>query len=248
VSINVTVLGSSGVYATEARACAGYLVELGETKLWMDAGAGTWRNLVAAIDYSQIDGVLLSHRHPDHTTDVYQAHHARVWGQSEPLERIPLWAPGETVERLTAFYDDCEEAFDLHVVTAGAAIEIGDSRVSFYEMAHPPETLGMRIEREGAVLAYSADSGPDADFDGLAGDAGVFLCEATLQDSDRLWNGHLQASQAGKIASSAGVGHLILTHLPPGRNHEVSLTQAQATAGELAVELATDGMKLEVGS
>jgi ribonuclease BN (tRNA processing enzyme) len=248
VSIKVTVLGSSGVFATRDRACAGYLVDLGDAKIWMDAGAGTWRNLITQMDYTQLDGVLLSHRHPDHTSDVYQAYHARIWGQSEPLDPIPLWAPGETIEAVADFYGDSEEAFNMHVVTTDAAIEIGDSRVSFFEMAHPPETLGMRIERNGAVFAFSADTGPEADFDGLAGGADLFMCEATLQDVDRPWEGHLQASQAGKIASSVGVDHLVLTHLPPGRDHELSLAEAQTTAGEMRVELAADGMRLELGT
>jgi ribonuclease BN (tRNA processing enzyme) len=247
MSLAVTVLGSSGVYATRERACAGYLVELGETTIWVDAGAGSWRNLLQHIDYTSIDGILISHRHPDHTTDVFQAYHARFWGQSEPLEPIPLWAPSETIDGLVAFYKDSKESFDMHVVTAGGAIEIGDARVSFYEMAHPPETLGMRIEREGSVFAYSADTGPDADFEGLAGDADLFVCEATLQDSDHPWEGHLQSSQAGKIAASVGVRRLLLTHLPPSRDLDLSLEQARATAGDLDVALAADGMKLRVG-
>jgi ribonuclease BN (tRNA processing enzyme) len=82
VKIKVTVLGSSGVFATRDRACAGYLVDLGDAKIWMDAGAGTWRNLITQMDYTQLDGVLLSHRHPDHTSDVYQAYHARYSRQS----------------------------------------------------------------------------------------------------------------------------------------------------------------------
>ena len=247
MSLSVTVLGSSGVYATKERACAGYLVELGETTIWLDAGAGTWRNLLQHVDYTKIDGILISHRHPDHTTDVFQAYHARFWGQSEPLEPIPLWAPSETIDGLTAFYEDSKESFDMHVVTAGNAIEIGDARVSFYEMAHPPETLGMRIERNGAVFSYSADTGPDADFQGLAGSADLFLCEATLQNSDHPWEGHLQASQAGKISASVGVRRLVLTHLPPNRDLDLSLAEARATAGLLDVSLATDGDTYEVG-
>jgi ribonuclease BN (tRNA processing enzyme) len=246
VSLAVTVLGSQGVYATPERACSGYLVELGDTTIWLDCGAGSWRNLLQHVDYNALDGILISHRHPDHTTDVYQAYHARFWGQSEPLDRIPLWAPGETIDRLHDFYSECEESFDMHVVTAGGAIEIGDARVSFFEMAHPPETLGARIERNGAVFAYSADSGPDADFHGLAGDAAVFVCEATLQDLDKPWEGHLQASQAGKIAAAVGCERTVLTHLPPGRSLELSLQEARTTGGDIDISLAYDGMRLEV--
>jgi ribonuclease BN (tRNA processing enzyme) len=245
MSISVTVLGSSGMFQTKERSCSGYLLELGETHIWMDAGAGSWRNLINHLDYENLDGVLLSHRHPDHTTDVYQAAHARYFGRREPLGPIPLWAPQETITQVHAFYDT-EGAFDMHVVAAGAALEIGDARVYFFKMAHPPETLGIRVEREGAVLSYSADTGLEADFAGLAGDAGLFICEATLQDVDSPWEGHLQASQAGKLAESVGARKLLLTHLPPNRDHRHSLAEATGTAGDVMVELAKDGLRLEV--
>jgi len=246
VSLRVTVLGSSGIYATAGRACAGYLVEFGEQKLWLDAGAGSWRNLLNHTDYRSLTGVILSHRHPDHVTDVFQAYHARYWGDPGHLSPIPLWAPAETIERIYGFYSDTAEAFDLHEVAADGAIEIEDARLTFTRMAHPPETLGVRFERDGAVFAYSADTGEEADFDRLAHDAGFFLCEATLQESDPVWEGHLRASRAGELAAKVGARKLVLTHLPPGRDLERSLKEAQATSGDMEVVLAFDGMTLEV--
>ena len=77
MTMSLTVLGSSGMYATPERACSGYLVEIDDQTLWLDAGAGTWRNLMRHTDFRDLSGVLLSHRHPDHTTDVFQADHAR---------------------------------------------------------------------------------------------------------------------------------------------------------------------------
>ena len=62
----VTVLGSSGMFPTSERACAGYLVEIGDKKIWLDAGSGSWRNLVKTCSYAELDGVILTHRHPDH--------------------------------------------------------------------------------------------------------------------------------------------------------------------------------------
>ncbi|HZA39964.1 MAG TPA: MBL fold metallo-hydrolase [Actinomycetota bacterium] len=248
MSLRVTVLGSSGVYATVDRACSGYLVEFGGTKLWVDAGAGSWRNLMQHTDYQSLTGIFISHRHPDHVTDVFQAYHARYWGEPGRLPPIPLWAPAETIERIYSFYGDSTEAFDLHEVDAESAVEIEDARLTFTEMAHPPQTLGVRIERDGAVMAYSADTGDAADFDRLARDADYFLCEATLQDSDPLWEGHLRAAQAGQLAAKVNVRRLVLTHLPPGRDLDLSLSEAQANAGDVDAMLAHDGMRIEVGA
>ena len=242
----VTVLGSSGLYATRTRACSGYLLHLGDSCIWMDAGTGSWRNLLEHVDFKELDGIFLSHRHPDHTTDVYQAYHARFYGQPEPLAPIPLWAPEETIDRVAAFYRDCGEAFVMHALTPESALEINDARLTFFQMAHPPETLGVRVEHDGGVLAYSADTGPDADFEGLAGGASVFICEATLQNVDPVWSGHLRASQAAEIAARVGVDKLVLTHLPPLRDHARSLAEAETVGGDVVVSLAADGLLLEV--
>lgn len=248
MSLSITVLGSSGMYATPERACSGYLLEIGDSKLWLDAGAGTWQNLLRHVDYDALDGVLLTHRHPDHTTDLFQAYHARGLPTSrpEPSSIIPLWAPQETVDRITSFAGDMKEAFELRVIAAGGSILFAGATLSFVEMAHPAETVGVRIEHEGSVLSYSADTGPAADFETLAAGAGVLLCEATLQDFDGGWEGHLSATQAGAIASRLGVERLLLTHLPPDRDYGLSLAEAQRSCGDVQVQLAADGLRLEV--
>jgi ribonuclease BN (tRNA processing enzyme) len=246
VSLSVTVLGSSGRFQTLERACAAYLLQIDESNIWLDAGGGTWLNLQRSIAYADLDGVVLTHGHPDHTIDVLQAYHARRYGQAEPLERIPLWAPQETLDRLSGFAKGIDDAFDLKAITGPVTLTIAGARVTFVEMAHPEPTLGVRVAHGGRVLAFSSDTGPAADFDALAGGADLFLCEATLQDSDPLWEGHLSASQAGAIAARVGVKKLVLTHLPNGRDLDVSLREARAAAPGVAIELAADGSRTEL--
>jgi ribonuclease BN (tRNA processing enzyme) len=246
VTTKVTVLGTSARFATPARACSGYLVELDGHRLWLDAGAGTWRNLLRHCAYEDVEGVIVTHRHPDHSTDVFQLEHARLYGPRGELPRIPLWAPAETHEALAGFKELA--AFDARVVEGGDAITFAGATIRFVSMAHPPETVGVRVEGAGAVVAYSADSGEEADFAALAGDADLFLCEASNQDSDEIWEGHLRASQAGRIATGLGVRRLVLTHLPVERDLGLSLAEAQRVADGLTVQLAADGDSYEVGS
>lgn len=248
MTLEVTVLGSSGMYATRERACAGYLLDAGGKKVLLDCGAGVWRNLLDHSDQRGIDAVILSHRHPDHVSDLFMLLHARLYGQAEPLPEIPLWAPAETLERLTAFSKELDQGFRLASISPGDRLSVGEAAFSFFPMAHPPDTLGVRVESDGAVLAYSSDTGPTADLEALAAGAHVFLCEATLQDSDESWEGHMSATQAGAAAARAGASKVVLTHLPPGRDAGLSLTEAHKTSGEAQVQLAADGLKLEVKS
>ena len=247
MSLAVTILGSSGMFQTLDRACSGYLLQFDGNNIWLDAGSGTWRNLLSTIDYADLSGVLLTHGHPDHTTDVLQAYHARQYGQQEALPRLPLWAPQETIDRLSAFSKGLEDAFELRPVGVEDEVVIGGATFSFTEMAHPVQTLGVRVSYEGKVVAFSSDTGADADFTRLAGDADVFVCEATSQDADEVWEGHLQASETGRIARELGVKRLVLTHLRPGSDDEVTLAEARGAAGDVQVELAQDGSRLEIG-
>lgn len=71
--LSVMVLGSGGPVATAAgRASASYLVFIdGEPKILMDAGGGAYQRLAASgTDIKNLDIVLLSHLHIDHTGDL----------------------------------------------------------------------------------------------------------------------------------------------------------------------------------
>ncbi|MDQ3953322.1 MAG: MBL fold metallo-hydrolase [Actinomycetota bacterium] len=246
MTTKLTILGSSARFATRERACSGYLLDVDGHRLWLDAGAGTWENLLGHCAYQDVEGVIITHRHPDHATDVFQMEHARLYGPRGELPPIPLWAPGETLDALAGFKELA--AFVPHRIAGGEAIEFAGATIRFVSMAHPPETVGVRVETAGGVLAYSADSGEEADFAALAGAADLFVCEASNQDSDEIWEGHLRASQAGRIATDVGARRLVLTHLPVERDLGLSLAEAQRVAGGLAVELAADGDVHEVGS
>lgn len=236
------------MWATPERACAGYLLDLDGSKVLLDCGAGVWRNLQAHVDPTSIQGVILSHRHPDHVSDVFQIFHSRLYGGEAPLPEIPLWAPAETLERLTAFSKELDQAFHLSSISAGDNISIDGAELTFFPMAHPPDTVGVRIQIDGAVFAYSSDTGPTGDLDALAQGADVFVCEATLQDSDDPWEGHMRASQAGEAGARAGARKIVLTHLPPGRDAGLSLAEAHKASGEADVQLAADGLNLEVNA
>jgi ribonuclease BN (tRNA processing enzyme) len=246
MSLVVTVLGTSARFQTLERACSSYLVEIDGEHFWLDAGGGTWLNLQRSIRYQDIDGVLLTHAHPDHTIDVFQAYHARQYGQTDPLPPIPLWAPQETLDRLVHFSSGLCDAFDLRPVGDGDKLSIGESQWILTKMAHPAATIGIRIEYGEKVVAFSSDTGEGADFESLAGGADIFFCEASSQDTDEEWDGHLRASQAAVIATRIGVKRMLLTHLPPDRDLSISVAEAKREAPGLDIDLAEDGMRLEL--
>ncbi len=72
-SLSVMVLGSGGPIATaEGRASAGYMIFTdGKPRILMDAGGGTYQRLAqSGMNIKDLDIVLLTHMHADHTGDL----------------------------------------------------------------------------------------------------------------------------------------------------------------------------------
>ena len=112
----------------------------------------------------------------------------------------------------------------------------------------PDEPYPVTLDNEAgrSVFAYTGDTGPcDAAVD-LARDADVLLAEATYQDASDIMPFHLSATQAGELAKAANAKHLILTHLTPGLDPEVSRREA-AVAFDGTLEVAAEGMHVEIG-
>jgi len=206
--LSVTVLGCSGSYAGPGGACSGYLLDDGDTRVWVDAGSGTLANLQRHLDVADVDALVLSHEHPDHWSDVEGWRIIRQYR----LRRtgFPVYAPAG-VRRRT--YEPTSPALAWHDVAGGDTMSVGTMDFTFSRTDHEPETLGMRVDAGGRSFGYSADTGPGWSLEALGPGLHLALCEATVPLEEEGTLKHLSARQAGASAAAAGVGRLVLTHL-----------------------------------
>src|SRR5205085_2795288 len=110
-------------------------------------------------------------------------------------------------------------------------------------MAHPVPTLGMRIEADGASLAYSADTGPSQEMVRLAHGSDLLLTEATwlVRPKTAPMELHLTAAEAGEHGRRAEVGKLMLTHIWPALDAHDVAEEADRTFADGPVEVAEPG-------
>jgi ribonuclease BN (tRNA processing enzyme) len=242
VGLTVTVLGCDASYPSPGGACSGYLVESGRTRLWLDAGTGTMSKLQTLTDVDGIDGIVLTHAHPDHWTDVLVYHHLVKYYRKR--DRVPVWSPARVRELVEAVNGDVSP-LDWSVVDATSRVTCGDLSVSFSQTDHGPETLAVRIDGGGVSVAYSADTGPAWSMSSLGPGIGLALVEATLDAEHEGVVQHLSGRQAGIMAEEAGVRALVLTHIDPDVASEAQLEAAKATFRG-PVSLATVGARYEV--
>ena len=243
--MRLTYLGTSGSYSAPGRPGAGLLIEQAGTRVWCDAGPGTFDALERTLDLDLLSAIVVSHQHADHCSDLLAAYQS--FAHRPPgLRGIPLYAPAAVAERVLAFLgkEDFRGVFDFRPVTDGDTIVIGDIEVAFAVADHPVPTVASRWTDGARVLAYSADTGPGGEWDRVAADAHLFVCEATFQEGSALPH-HLSAAQAGSIARERGARVLALTHIPPHLDASVSVGEAEATFGR-PVGLAVPGVRTKV--
>jgi len=229
MGMSVTVLGCAGSYAGPGNACSGYLVEADGFRLWMDAGAGTLANLLGHITLADIDAVAISHSHPDHWLDLPTARNALKY--FEHRQGIPLFSTGEVLALADGLGhgEGMAPTFAPKAVADRDVVEVGPLRITFSRTDHPVETLAMRVDGGGRSLAYSADTAAGWSVEALGEGIDTFLCEVSLLPEHRGLAPHVTGAEAGTMATAAGVGRLLVTHLPPGGTEEPRLTDVATT-------------------
>jgi ribonuclease BN (tRNA processing enzyme) len=212
--LTVTVLGCSGTYAGPGGACSGYLVRSPEATIVVDLGAGSLANLQRHVDLADLDAVVLTHEHPDHWLDLPLLRNALHYMLD--LGDLAVYGTAGTRSLAGELIEHLEPTLVWHIVDRHSVIEVGDLRVRFSRTDHPVETLAVRVDGAGRSLLYSADTGPAWRGDGVAGDVGTFLCEASFTPEAEGLHQHLSARQAAELAGDVGAERLVLTHVPPG--------------------------------
>jgi ribonuclease BN (tRNA processing enzyme) len=236
--LTVTVLGCSGSYAGPGSPPSSYLVRSASTTVLMDAGPGSLVNLQRHVALADLDAVVISHSHHDHWLDLMGLRIAFRYFFELPGPRVVTTA--EVAERADTLAGDEGTGFIWDIARDGATRTVGDLAFRFSQTDHPVETLAMRIDHDGRSLAYSADTGPGWGIGALGPEIDVALIEASLEVEHEGGFPHLSGRQAGAMARQAGVGRLVVTHIPPTADPHRHLFDAEAAFGQPAVLAAID--------
>lgn len=232
--MRLTVLGSSASYPDAGRACAGHLVQAGDTAVLLDCGNGVLSNLGKLLDPTQLGAVFVSHGHIDHFADVYALQSALRYAPSGPMPPLPLYLPGGLFPQMQAALGDhgaaeLAAAFEVHALRAGETVAVGALRVTPRPVDHVGDAFAFVVEADGRRLCYTSDTRLGEPVRAAATGADLLLAEATLppQYADRA--PHMTPAQAATLARDAGARTLVMTHLWPS----VDRRQAEVTARDI---------------
>jgi ribonuclease BN (tRNA processing enzyme) len=246
--MRLTVLGSSGGYPVPGAACSGYLLEEDDTRIWIDAGSGTFPRLLEHCRPDELTAVLISHLHADHWTDLVLGIHALRFA-FERETPLPVYGPAGWVETMGVVAEWAREeqpAFEAREVKEGETIHVGPLKILPVPVEHTADldTYGFRIMNGSCSAAYSADSGPCQALIDLARDVDLFVCEAGAPGDEEM-HMHLNGRQAGEFAARAGARRLLITHLSPNADAGETAVRARAAFGG-PIYVAADGLSVDI--
>ncbi|RLQ97274.1 MBL fold metallo-hydrolase [Falsibacillus albus] len=244
--MKLTVIGQWGGYPKQNEASSGYLLSHNGFHMLLDCGSAVLSQLQNYLVPEELDAVILSHYHPDHTADIGVLQHAlliqKFLGKTHGT--LPIYAHNEDLQGF--------DMLNYKDITKGCAynpegtLNVGPFSIRFLKTKHPVPCYAMRMEVDGKSLVYTADSAFLEEFVPFAEGADVLLCECNFYgDMDGSGAGHMTSLDAGRLAKESGSSRLILTHLP----HFGDITQLSKEAGSIykgPVQLAEKGLILEV--
>ncbi len=246
--MRLRVLGGCGAWPAAGQACSGYLVESAGFRLLIDPGYATLPRLLRLVDANLVDGVLVSHGHPDHCADLHPLLRARALSDNPPPP-LAIHTLPNAVDRVLALDRPgvLEDAYALHEFTAGDRFEIGPFRIETWPLPHFVANAGIRLSSGDQTLAYTGDTGPSPSLEVLAHGADLYLAEATFAEQVPADSAPYLSSaiQAAQVAAGASVGHLMLTHLWPGTNRRAA-EQAARRAYEGTITVAQWGINVDL--
>lgn len=254
-TLRLRVVGSSPSVQRPGRACSCYLLRSRDAAVLLDLGSGALGNLHTAIDYPELDAVVVSHMHADHFLDVIPLRYGLKYGPLLRDSRMPLWLPpgGSAMLRTIASAfaregpsDFLDEVFVVNEYDPAIPLEINDVKLTFRRTRHYVETYAIRADCGKASVVYSADTAPCDEVVEHARNCSLFLCESTLglgnEDGER---GHLTAEEAGQLAARAEARRLILTHYSATYAPD-ELVEAAQSSFKGRVSIADDGVELSL--
>lgn len=235
------VLGSGGPELDDTRASSGYVIwQDGKARILIDLGSGSaLRFEQSGASVNDLDVILLSHLHADHSSDLPALVKASFF--TDRKRDLPVYGPtgNHLMPALTIFvqrlfgpdgafrylsdYLDGRESYRLlpHDVEASiksrqvikTSLPYGLTAVSVHH--GPVPALAWRVEIAGRSMVFSGDmNNRNAVLARLAKQADILVAHHAIPEitSGVARNLHMPPSVIGEIASKAKVKQLLLSH------------------------------------
>jgi len=277
-ALEVVVLGSGGPRPF-GRGGSSYIVLLdGTPRILVDAGPGAFLRIGELdLDLENVDTVLLTHLHIDHSGDLTAFFNARALSADGPIVYRIFGPDGSGQFPKTSRFVDllvgnggafayqttfgADELFKVHDLAIGLDSPrskiVDENGLIVEEIAtHHGNcpSVAYRISYKGAVVVFSGDMDASAlpNLVQLAKNADSLIFNCAVLDPpgspSQLYDLHTPPKKIGEAARDSGVKSLLLSHLAPDvESHEDAVRKSIRAAYAGPIAFASDKLRVPVG-
>jgi ribonuclease BN (tRNA processing enzyme) len=244
--MKLKILGTGTATPSLQRGSSSYLLSTTWGSILVDIGPSVVRRL---LEYGQttddIDMIVLTHFHPDHTVDLATFLFASNYG--DVTRKKPLILLGG--RGLKGFYKNLVHlyrwlspiGYDLILKSLPAGEwSLGEVSITTSKSNHNPESIALRIEegKSGAKsIVFTGDTGFSKRLVALTAHADLMVSECSFPE--RKVRGHLNLAALQRIVKEAKPRQVILSHLYPDWETFGGVLQTPLLLG-------IDGLEVEV--
>jgi len=240
--MKLLVLGTGTAIPRIERGSSAYLVTARGANVLVDVGPAVVRRLLEkGYEVDDVDVIILTHFHVDHTADLSTFFFACNYGRVPRVKPLTVIG-GKGIARfyrgLRAVYPwVAPKTYDLTVQRlVNDSLKIGGLTVTTVPVNHNPESIAVRLDEKRSVT-FSGDSDISSNLIRLADGTDTLVAECAFPE--RKVKGHLNLAALDGIVRKTGPKRVILTHLYPDWDDWPGVLHAPYLLGE-------DGMEMEV--
>jgi ribonuclease BN (tRNA processing enzyme) len=216
--MKLTILGTGTSTPSLKRGSPSYLLTTRKQKILVDIGPAVVRRLLeCGYSVSDIDVIVVTHFHVDHTADLSTFLFACNYGEEARTRPLTIiGGPG-----IRGFYSGLKKiyrwivpkSYELSIISMKRGmLQLDDITVEAYPVKHNRESIGVRIS-EKKTVAFTGDAAYSKDLVKLAAGADLLVAECSFPF--RTVKGHLNLDALDSVVREAKPKRVILTHLDP---------------------------------
>lgn len=226
--MKLTILGYYGGFPTDGVGTTGYLLQSEGFNLLLDAGSGTLLELEKHLDPLQLDAVLLTHYHHDHTADVGVLQYLWQLKQgSKKQDILPIY--GHFQDPLNFGALSWPDSTIGKAYSTDTELNLGPFKITFCKTVHPVPAFAVRIQEKstGKIFSFTSDT---TYFDGLVNfvkDSDLLITDTNFLSDKEGTRWHLTTKETAQLFDDSKSRKLIISHLPTQINLEKLLDETK---------------------
>ncbi|KPL04251.1 MAG: hypothetical protein AMJ90_01315 [candidate division Zixibacteria bacterium SM23_73_2] len=252
----IKFLGTAGarfVVTKQIRSSGGIWITLNDTNVLVDPGPGTLVKCASSkpkLDPLTLDGIILTHKHLDHSSDINVMIEAMTEGGFK--KRGEIFAPQDALEDdpvVLKYLRDFVER--IHILKQGGNYSLGN--VNFYtplKHVHGVETYGIRFESSKYKISLIVDTKFFPELIKAYSDSDIIILNVVrhIRDKTSLKLDHLNLEDAKELIQKIRPKLAILTHFGMTMVKAKPWDLAERLSSEIGLKVisARDGLNLEL--